>query len=865
MALRGHERSVQTVVCLTNSFPEGRRLGGFLIVSKRTRTHLLLAMTDRKEFSKPMLRTAILSAIVVALLSSCSGSGPTAPVPVASIAITSTASTVKAGKTILLVAQAKDVAGNILTGRPFTWVSSNSGIATVSDGNVAAISAGSVVLTASSEGKSSDFPLVVARASLASIAVSATPSQLTIGQTVQTVTTLTDSTSKPVIDAVLSWSSTDETVATVNANGVISGINAGTARIDARAEGILGSATVTVIQVPVGSVTVTLSPPTMLVGQTGQATAAIKDAQGNSLSGRTATWASSDPNVASITGAGAITSKASGVVQITASSEGKSGSAQLTVTAPQPSCSAPLLTLGVGEIRTLAPSEKSAFCLTAGTSSEYVMIPFNNSPVAASTVSLRVSGTNTSAPSAVVGHNQLSALLSRSMFTTAPQAQSGELEFREREYRELTPILTALRTSNLRASRQILPAFITGVPATPAVGAVFPMNASLSGSLCSAKQLHGARVITVLPHVIVMSDTQSPTGGYTDAEMTAFGSSFEGVGYPLDTLNFGRPTDVDQNGRIVIFFTPGVNLIPGAPGAFVAGLFGQRDLFSAASCAGSNEGEMFYMPVPDPNKVINGSYADKSFLATTVVATLAHEFQHLINASRRIYVNNASAFEEVWLNEGLSHIAEELLYYQSTGNSPRRNIGLSTVQSSQSQLDAFIAYQLGNVGNVGRYMLAPENNSPYAQNDNLETRGPTWELLRYAADRKGGTERNTWFNLVNSTTAGQANFNGVFGDIVSMTRDWAVAQFADDIGFQVAAIYTNPSWNFRTLLPPINNGNFPLTTRTLLGSPIDLTLIGGAPSYVRFQITGGATAGVTANSSGQPLPSGVDVILMRTK
>jgi hypothetical protein len=122
-----------------------------------------------------------------------------------------------------------------------------------------------------------------------------------------------------------------------------------------------------------------------------------------------------------------------------------------------------------------------------------------------------------------------------------------------------------------------------------------------------------------------------------------------------------------------------------------------------------------------------------------------------------------------------------------------------------------------------------------------------------------------WRSLVNSTTTGQANFNAVFGDIVTETRDWAVAQYADDIGLGVSSNYTNPSWNFRTLMPIVNSGTFPLLTRTLGSAPIDISLVGGAASYVRFAIGSGTPAMLTISSSGQSLPSAVDVIVMRTK
>ena len=282
-------------------------------------------------------------------------------------------------------------------------------------------------------------------------------------------------------------------------------------------------------------------------------------------------------------------------------------------------------------------------------------------------------------------------------------------------------------------------------------------------------------------------------------------------------------------------------------------------------CIGSNEGEIFYLPVMDPNRIINGNYTNKATLANSAQGTLVHEFQHLINLGRRVYVNNASQAEEIWLNEGLSHMAEELLYYQVSGNSPRTNLSFQTVTSSQAQVDAINFYQVQNLGRLRTYMISPETNSPYAQNDLLETRGATWELLRYAADRKGTSETAIWRSLVNTTSAGQSNFNAVLGDITTLTRDWAVAQFADDIGFGISSNYMNPSWNFRSLMPAINSGSFPLLTRTVGIDPVDISLAGGGASYLRFQTGAANPATVTIKSSGQPLPAGVDVIVMRTK
>src|SRR5207247_2512576 len=86
-----------------------------------------------------------------------------------------------------------------------------------------------------------------------------------------------------------------------------------------------------VAAVPVASVTVSPATATVQVGQTMQLAAAPKDANGNSLSGRTITWASGSTAVATVSASGFVTGVAAGSVTITATSEGQSGTATITV------------------------------------------------------------------------------------------------------------------------------------------------------------------------------------------------------------------------------------------------------------------------------------------------------------------------------------------------------------------------------------------------------------------------------------------------------------------------------------------------------------------------------------------------------
>src|SRR5207302_5268446 len=65
-----------------------------------------------------------------------------------------------------------------------------------------------------------------------------------------------------------------------------------------------------------------------------QLTAAPRDANGDTLSGRAVTWSSNNTSVATVTSSGLVSGVTPGSATITATSEGKTGTAGITVTAP---------------------------------------------------------------------------------------------------------------------------------------------------------------------------------------------------------------------------------------------------------------------------------------------------------------------------------------------------------------------------------------------------------------------------------------------------------------------------------------------------------------------------------------------------
>jgi uncharacterized protein YjdB len=270
-------------------------------------------------------------------------SGPPPPVPVTSVSVTPTSSTLQIGATVQLQVTAFDANNNVLTGRVVTSSSANPAIASVNSlGLVTAVSAGTTQITVTSEGKSANATIIVsapAPVPVASVSVSPATSSMQIGAKVQLLATVRDANNNVLTGRVIAWSSGNTVVASVTGSGLVTAVAAGSAQITATSEGKSGNAAANVSAPPpvaVASVGVTLASGSLNPGQTTQATAITRDANNNILTGRAIAWSSSNTSVVTVSGSGAVTAVAAGSAQITATSEGKSGSAGLSVVAPPP-------------------------------------------------------------------------------------------------------------------------------------------------------------------------------------------------------------------------------------------------------------------------------------------------------------------------------------------------------------------------------------------------------------------------------------------------------------------------------------------------------------------------------------------------
>ncbi|MCM1543810.1 MAG: Ig-like domain-containing protein [Ruminococcus sp.] len=213
------------------------------------------------------------------------------------------------------------------TNKKVTWTSSNTSIATVnSSGVVKALKGGTVTITAkTSNGLTAKCTVKITQA-VAGIALDKTECTIYAGDklTLKATVNPTAATNKAV-----TWSSSDSSVATVSASGVISALKAGTATITVKTAdgGKTASCAVTILQ-HVTAVTIDKTSLTIARGETAELTAAVAP---KNATNKEITWSSSNTEVAQVSAAGTVTAIAVGEAVITAKANDNGISAECIV------------------------------------------------------------------------------------------------------------------------------------------------------------------------------------------------------------------------------------------------------------------------------------------------------------------------------------------------------------------------------------------------------------------------------------------------------------------------------------------------------------------------------------------------------
>ncbi len=263
------------------------------------------------------------------------------PPVVARVAVSPSSVTIEEGGTHQFSATAYDSDNTMISGKTFSWTSSSTSVATINASGLATgVDAGSTTITATVDGVSGTASLTVTEPPPVVARVAVSPSSVSIeeGGTQQFGATAYDSDNTMISGKTFSWTSSSTSVATINSSGLATGVDAGSTTITATVDGVSGTATLTVTESPPVVARVAVSPSSVMIeeGGTQQFSATAYDSDNTMISGKTFSWTSSSTSVATINSSGLATGVDAGSTTITATVDGVSGTATLTVTESPP-------------------------------------------------------------------------------------------------------------------------------------------------------------------------------------------------------------------------------------------------------------------------------------------------------------------------------------------------------------------------------------------------------------------------------------------------------------------------------------------------------------------------------------------------
>jgi hypothetical protein len=519
--------------------------------------------------------------------------------------------------------------------------------------------------------------------------------------------------------------------------------------------------------------------------------------------------------------------------------------------APCTGASSGQVSLGIGAYTAVDPTQTAGCAVfpanPLGSAIEYLVVPQSASSIPDDSQAFKLGGNPLAAPPAP------GAPLASTFGPNVAQQFDLRLRLSEREFAAQVPrpLLAPPRA----------PALVTPVDSGNVRTFKVCNTLSCDPRKPSTLSTVTATALKVGNHIAVFVDNAAPQPGLTDSDLNNLRTVFDTRLYETDTLAFGGESDIDNNGMVIVLMTGRVNALVTSTACtttgYVAGFFFGADLITTAPYATGNNAEIFYSIVPDPSGTLSCSHSVTS-VTQLVPVTFVHEFQHMISFNQHFLVRGNFP-EDLWLNEGLSHYAEE-------------NGGRTFLPDTGT----FCRYVFGDLYNSAQYFTAPQNYFlvDTAGIGGLANRGAYWLFVRYLVDQVGatlGSADSVTRRLDGTALIGAANVSHATGGTAFPTvlARWALANYVSDLpAFTTPPELQYVTWKFRTDYQTMktacgaffNTGNlpsqFPLTPSVVNGSAALAGMLrAGSASYYRLQQAGSAS-GFTllfSNSAGAAL------------
>jgi uncharacterized protein YjdB len=228
------------------------------------------------------------------------------PVPVASVSISPAAPTLRVGQSVSLTASARDSGGAAITGRSVVWTSTAPSIVTVSaTGVLTGVAEGAASIRAEVEGVVGVVSAQVTTPSVSRVEITPSSPVVSVGGSVSLQAAAFDSDGSTIVGRTINWGTSNSTIATVSATGVVTGVAAGTTSISATTGGKTAQVNVSVRTIgAVTRVEITPGRAYLLPGETRRLSATAYDANGFAVTGRLVSWITADATIATASNAG---------------------------------------------------------------------------------------------------------------------------------------------------------------------------------------------------------------------------------------------------------------------------------------------------------------------------------------------------------------------------------------------------------------------------------------------------------------------------------------------------------------------------------------------------------------------------------
>jgi hypothetical protein len=316
-------------------------------------------------------------------------------------------------------------------------------------------------------------------------------------------------------------------------------------------------------------------------------------------------------------------------------------------------------------------------------------------------------------------------------------------------------------------------------------------------------------------YTLLYVDQNTTPTQLSDAEAEEIGMAFESSIHLTNRSAFGSESDINDDGKVVILLSPVINAMP-CSGCIILGFFNPTDLLPGmVNPACTNGMEIFYTLVPDPS-LGGADWKERSIEA--IKSTLAHEFQHMILYNYRVLIYGegftAVYMEELWLNEGLSHMAEDLN-----------------------------GFSADNIARADLFLAGPwDSRLTFQSDDNLENRGAVYLFLRLLGDRFG---EGVYRSIVQSYYTGTTNVQRAAGtSFIELFGDWSAALFLSGSG-----ITSDPRYNYSSIdllgdFGPLNVTEINLPVLSIGGNQKSM-----GPKFIRLNASSPISYDVTLGTS----------------